>query len=153
MFAFVVKYLGFLKHVPLLPNVFDNLLKIQALLTKPQVLDWIDEIEASVLRWEGANTTTHEYGGIQFNIRHKEIGHIHSNGLVDVLLSKTLKSQLLSECRITNHHTFQQSGWVSFYLRTSEDKAYAIRLLKLAADKVVLNKRLNTATLKAGFRC
>jgi hypothetical protein len=141
MFGFVIRYLSFLKHVPLLPYMFDNLLKIRALLTNPQLLDWIDEIEAEVLKWDKASITMHKYGGIQFNIMHKEIGHIHSNGLVDILLSTAIKDQLLRERCITSHHTFKNSGWISFYIRTKEDKAYAIRLLKLATTRG-LNKHL-----------
>jgi hypothetical protein len=135
MFAFIVKRFGFLKHVPLLPHVFDSWLKVYSMLAQPRVLHYIDEIEAEVLSWKCASVSLHKYGGTQFNVDKKEIGHIHSNGLMDVLLNKSLKRELLQTGRITDHHTFNNSGWISFYVRTPNDKLYAIDLLKLANNK------------------
>lgn len=132
----MVRYLSFLKHIPLFPQVFDSLLKIRVFLRKPYLLDWFDEIEAEVLRWEGTDVGLHQYGGIQFNHRGKEIGHLHSNGLLDVLYTKEMKGLLLKEGRIQPHHVFEKSGWISFYILTQEDKNYAKELLKMAYDKV-----------------
>jgi hypothetical protein len=137
MFNFIVKHVGFLKHVPLLPHVFDSWLKVYSMLTQPRVLHYIDEIEAEVLTWKYASISLHKYGGTQFNVDRKEIGHIHSNGLMDVLLKKSLKRELLQAGRITNHHTFNNSGWISFYIRNDSDRDYAIRLLKLSGCKSI----------------
>lgn len=135
VFSFVVRHLSFLKHVPLFPQVFDSMLKIRVFLTKPDLLDWFDEIETEVLRWEGTDVSLHQYGGIQFNRKGKEIGHLHSNGLLDVLYTKERKGLLLKEGRIQPHHVFEKSGWISFYIVSQEDKDYAKELLKMAYDK------------------
>jgi predicted DNA-binding protein (MmcQ/YjbR family) len=135
LFSFVVRHLSFFKHVPLFPHVFDSLLKLRVFLTKPYLLDWFDEIEAEVLRWEGTVISLHQYGGVQFNHNGKEIGHLHSNGLLDVLYTKEMKLLLLKEGRIQPHHVFEKSGWISFYILSQEDKNYAAALLKMAYDK------------------
>jgi hypothetical protein len=135
MFSFVVKYLGFLKYVPGLALLFDSWLKLRTLITNPYILDHIDEIEAEVLKWKNTCVDFHKYGGLQFNYNTKEMGHIHSNGLVDILLSREIKKQLLTEGHIKNHHLFKNSGWISFYVHTPADTVYAIRLLKLAYDR------------------
>ncbi len=137
MFSFTLKYLGFLKHIPLLPHLFDNLLKINSVIFRPQLLDWIDEIEKEASGWNGITTAMHKYGGLQFNFCRHEIGHIHSNGVVDVLLSRNIKRQLLQEGRINDHHTFSRSGWVTFYIKHQQDKVYALHLLKLAVGERV----------------
>lgn len=134
LFSFVVRHLSFLKHVPLFPHVFDSLLKFRVFLTKPYLLDGFDEIEAEVMRWEGTAVGLHRYGGIQFNRKGKEIGHLHSNGLLDVLYTKEMKARLLKEGRIQSHHVFEKSGWISFYILRPEDKNYAKELLKMAYD-------------------
>jgi len=131
MFWFVVRYLGFLKHIPGLGFVFDSWLKISTLLTNPLLLDLIDEIEHDVIRWEGVTITLHKYGGIQFNYKGREIGHIHGNGLLDMLLNRQLKQQLMSDGKIQDHHVFKNTGWISFYIKTTADKKYALELLKL----------------------
>jgi hypothetical protein len=41
----------------------------------------------------------------------------------------------MKEGRIQHHHSFKNSGWVSFYIKTEDDKEYAISLLKLGYDR------------------
>ncbi len=132
MFSFVVRYLGFLKIIPLLPQVFDSLLRLYVFFDRSYLLDWFDEIEEEVLTWEGTSVSLHKFGGLQFNYNGKEIGHIHSNGLLDALYSKEMKQRLLEKDRIKPHHVFEQSGWISFYIVNDQDKAYAKELLKIA---------------------
>ena len=126
----VVKYLGFLKHVPLLPHLFDGLLKIGLLISNKAVLGYLDEIENEVLSWKQTSLQLHKYGGIQFNLGGREIGHIHGNGLLDILFSKDIKAQLIKGGRAKEHHIFKNSGWISFYIRTHDESLVAIELLR-----------------------
>jgi len=105
------------------------------LICKPNVLNWLDDIEKEVSSWEGISISIHKYGGIQFNYNAKEIGHLHSNGLLDILYNKQIKKQLLEGGRIQPHHVFEKSGWISFHIVNSGDKDYAKELLKIAYDK------------------
>jgi hypothetical protein len=143
VFTLVIKYLGFLKGVPLAGLVFDSCLKLWTFTTNRPLLDWMDNIEANVLTWPGTTSTLHKYGGMQFNANGVEIGHIHSNGLLDMLLNRQVKQQLLTEGHITDHHTFVNSGWISFYIRTEDDATYALSLLRLGYDHIagLNNKR------------
>jgi len=130
MFDFIIKYFSFLKHIPLLPHVFDAFIRLQTFLFNKKVLEHIDVIEKTVLSWEKTSAGMHRYGGLQFNVNNREIGHIHSNGLVDVLLKKEIKEQLMKEGRVEDHHIFGRSGWVSLHLRTEHDKQLALELLE-----------------------
>ncbi len=94
----------------------------------------MDVIEAEVSTWENITIHLHKYGGLQFDYGGKEIGHIHSNGLLDMLLNRKLKAELMTDGRIQDHHSFRNSGWISFYMRTEEDKYYAIALLRLGYE-------------------
>jgi hypothetical protein len=132
MFNFIVRYFGFLKAIPLVALVFDCILKLWTLITNPTLSDLLDEIETEVLTWPGTKSTLHKYGGTQFDYQDMEIGHIHSNGLLDLLLNLKTKQQLLAEGRVTDHHTFTKSGWVSFTIKNKEDKANALALLRIA---------------------
>lgn len=143
LFHFVVKYLGFLKIIPLLPHVFDSMLKLWCLITRSYLLDWLDEIETEVLSWEGVSTSSHKYGGLQFNYKGKEIGHLHSNGLLDILYSREVKKSLLEKGRIEPHHLFEKSGWISFYIVNFHDRTYAKELLEIAYNSSL--KRCNNA--------
>jgi hypothetical protein len=135
MFSFIVKHFGFLKSIPFVALIFDSQLKLLMLITGSAIPDYLDQIEAEVLTWTGATATLHKYGGIQFNYNGTEIGHIHSNGLLDMLFDRKTKEQLFVDGKIEHHHTFINSGWISFYIKTQEDKENAIRLLRVAYSK------------------
>ncbi len=130
MFDITVKYLGFLKHIPVLPQLFDGIIKLQTFLSNKQVLDYVDEIESEILSWENTSASIHKFGGLQFDVKNKEIGHIHGNGLLDILFSREIKMDLLKNGSVKEHHTFKDSGWISFLIRKEEDKKYAIELLR-----------------------
>jgi hypothetical protein len=130
MFEFTIKYLGFLKHVPLLPQLFDAFIRMHTFIFKKEVMVYTDQIESAVLSWKGTSLKMHRYGGIQFEVNGKEIGHIHSNGLLDILFKKDIREQLVREGRAIEHHTFEKSGWISLYIRTEADKKNALELLE-----------------------
>jgi len=136
MFGLIVKYFGFLKAVPLLPHVFDGLLYLHTYFTNTRLLDCIDLITNEVLSWDDTENALHKYGGLQFNSRGKEIGHIHGNGILDIRFSRKIKEQLIVEGRVVPHHVFKDSGWVSFYMQGMGDFDYAIKLLRMSYLKI-----------------
>ena len=117
--------------------MFDSLIRVWVLLTQLELLIWLDEIETEVLSWQNTNVSIHKYGGLQFNYLGKEIGHIHSNGLLDVLFKLKTKGTLMEIGRISHHHVFIKSGWVSFYIKQPDDKSYALQLLRLKYEGLV----------------
>ena len=130
MFDNTLKYAGFLKHIPLLPQLFEGMIKIHTLITNKKVIDYTDDIEQVVLSWEGTSVRNHKFGGLQFDVNSKEMGHIHGNGLLDVLFSREIKNKLMQEGRVQDHHVFKNSGWISFLILNEEEKKYAIRILR-----------------------
>jgi Family of unknown function (DUF5519) len=130
MFNITVKYFGFLKHIPLLPHLFDSFMKIGILFSNKHILDYIDDIENEVLSWNNTTVHLHKFGGIQFDVNKKEIGHIHSNGILDILFTREIKEQLIKQGKAKEHHTFKNSGWITLYIKTAEDKNTAIELLR-----------------------
>lgn len=132
MFDWVVKYLGFLKHVPVLPHVFDVMFKVISIFQNKYLLDYIDDIEAEITSWQNTSVTAHKYGGIQFNKHAHELGHLHGNGLLDVLFSRNQKALVMKQYPVQDHHVFKNSGWVSFRIKTDKDKQMAIDLLRHA---------------------
>ncbi|WP_293789201.1 luciferase family protein [uncultured Pedobacter sp.] len=132
MFHFIVYRLNFLKGVPLFALIYDSCLKIAMFLAAPERLGWFDDIENEVLSWDGTNVSLHKFGGTQFNYGRKEIGHLHSNGLLDILVGRQVKQELLASGKAEVHHIFKESGWISFYILTEKDLINAKCLLKEA---------------------
>ena len=135
MFNFAVKYLAFFKFIPLVPWIFDTMILLWNFFFNPRLLKVIGKIEEQASAWPGMNTGIHKFGGVQFNFNDKEIGHIHSNGILDILFNTKVKSELVNKGWVKDHHIFKNSGWISFYIKGESDLEHALSLLKLSYDR------------------
>src|SRR5688572_21652543 len=104
MFKFIVTYLGFLKHVPFCAAFLEAWMTMYNSVANPRILNAIDLIEKEVVAWQGVDLSLHRFGGIQFNYNGKEIGHIHGNGILDIVFTTKTKKSLMVDRRVTDHH-------------------------------------------------
>jgi hypothetical protein len=139
VFAFVIKRLNFLKNLYPLPLIFDVLMMIFTWAFRHDVYLVISKVEETVSSWPGTDISLHKYGGFQYNINNHEIGHVHSNGVVDILFDLKTKEQLLAQYSLQDHHTFKDSGWVSYYIRKRKDEAEVIKLLRISFERHSFN--------------
>jgi Family of unknown function (DUF5519) len=93
-----------------------------------------DLIEAQVLSWEGITTHPHRFGGREYRLGSREIGHIHGQELVDVPLPVKLRDEMIAAGLAERHHILPDSGWVSIWLRTPEDVQHAITVLERSLE-------------------
>jgi len=86
-------------------------------------------ITKAVTDWEGVTVQPHRFGGVEYKIGKREIGHIHGDHLVDIPFPKKVRDEIVQAGRAQAHHILPESGWVSIYLRQPEDVGQAIDLL------------------------
>jgi hypothetical protein len=86
-------------------------------------------ITQAVSAWEEVTVQPHRFGGVEYRIGKREIGHIHGDHMVDIPFPKKVRDEIVSAGRAQAHHILPESGWVSFYLRQPEDVGRAIDLL------------------------
>ncbi len=86
-------------------------------------------ITNAVTAWEGVTAAPHRFGGVEYRIGKREIGHIHGDHLVDIPFPKKVRDEIVAAGRAQPHHILPETGWVSFYLRQEEDVEQAIALL------------------------
>ena len=89
-----------------------------------------ERITKAVTSWEGVTAYPHRFGGVEYAIGKREIGHIHGDHLVDIPFPKKVRNEIIVAGRAQPHHILPKSGWVSFYLREEEDIEKAIALLR-----------------------
>jgi hypothetical protein len=89
-----------------------------------------EEITQAALAWEGVTAHPHRFGGTEFRLGKREIGHLHGDHLVDIPFPKKVRDEVVAAGRAAPHHILPDSGWVSFYLREMADVERAIALLK-----------------------
>jgi hypothetical protein len=92
----------------------------------------LDVIEQQVSSWNGVSTSTHRFGGVEFNLAGREIGHLHHNGMADISFNKAIRDQLVAEGKAEPHHILPGTGWITFYIHSDADKDPAIWLFRLA---------------------
>ena len=88
-----------------------------------------ETITSVVTAWEGVTAQPHRFGGLEYVIGKREIGHIHGDELVDIPFPKKIRDEIVQAGQAEPHHILPETGWVSFYLRQPEDVQRAIALL------------------------
>jgi len=86
-------------------------------------------ITNAVTSWAGVTVAPHRFGGMEYVIGRREIGHIHGDQLVDIPFPKKVRDEIVAAGRAQPHHILPETGWVSFYLREENDVEKAITLL------------------------
>jgi hypothetical protein len=92
------------------------------------------KIDAAVHSWPGVTSQPHRFGGTEYNLARREIGHVHGDSLVDIPFPKKVRNELVAAGRAEPHHVLPESGWVSIFLREASDVDRAIDLLHLSFD-------------------
>ena len=99
-----------------------------------------ENIKRAVSSWVGMETHPHRFGGTEFRIGKREIGHIHGDTLVDIPFPKKIRDEIVAAGEAQAHHILPDSGWVSFYLLQEEDVEKAIQLLKRSYELALRQK-------------
>jgi hypothetical protein len=133
--AWLFRHVPFLRLAPGLPALFDTLLLAGTVLLHPERRTSLHAIETAILSWPGVTTKIHRFGGTEFNLGRREIGHLHGNGLLDIPFTRPLRDEAVGAGRALPHHIFPRSGWISFYIRGEEDVPNAISLLWRSYDR------------------
>ena len=125
-----IRTFGFLKNIPVLPQIVDVLMLGYSFIFRREVAQCIDALETEIREWNNVNRHLHKYGGIQFDVGKKEMGHIHGNGMVDIHFPMAIRNELIETGKALPHHTLPNSGWISIWIRTKEDKDIILELFR-----------------------
>ncbi len=87
-------------------------------------------IKDTVTGWEGVQAQPHRFGGVEYTLGTREIGHVHGDQLVDIPFPKRVRDELVAAGAAQPHHVLPETGWVSFYIRSEADVERAIGLLQ-----------------------
>ncbi|MFH5798265.1 luciferase family protein [Haladaptatus sp. CMAA 1911] len=94
--------------------------------------DAIDAIVTEVSEWDGVNAGEHRYGGTEFAIGPREIGHVHRWGILDIAFPRRVRNELVAEGKTGPHHIYPESGWTTFRVEGPDDVDEALWLLRLS---------------------
>jgi hypothetical protein len=97
----------------------------------------LDKIEKEILSWPNVTVEQHKFGGVEFRLNKREMGHIHGDRLADLPFPMKTRNELVSSGRASPHHVMPQSGWVSYWIeKGEEDVAAIIGLFRLRYEQL-----------------
>ena len=86
-------------------------------------------VRAAVGSWEGVTTHDHRFGGIEFRVGRRELGHLHST-IADLPFPRRVRDELIAAGRARPHHVLPQSGWVTVPMGTASEVSNVIELFR-----------------------
>jgi hypothetical protein len=89
----------------------------------------VDRVRQAVEQWNGVTVHTHRFGGIEFRVGRRELGHLHPS-FADLPFPRTVRDELVRTGRAKPHHILPESGWVTVPMRTASDVQNVIALLR-----------------------
>ena len=94
-------------------------------------------IAAVVTAWPGVTAEAHSFGGVEFRLGRRELGHVHGDRLADIPFPKRVRDELIKKGRVRPHHVLPNSGWASRSIGSPADADEVIELLRLNYDRAV----------------
>jgi Family of unknown function (DUF5519) len=96
-----------------------------------------ETIRDELLSWEGVTAEPHRFGGVEFLLGRRELGHLHGDRLADLPFPRRVRDELVASGRALPHHVLPDSGWVSVRIAGPEDVANVVELFRLSYDRAV----------------
>ncbi len=93
-----------------------------------------DRIVREISKLEGVVASPHSFGGTEFRLGRRELGHVHGDNWADIVFPMEVRNRLVREGRAEPHHILPQSGWITFRFTTEEDVLRAAELFKLSYE-------------------
>jgi hypothetical protein len=99
------------------------------------------EIEDVVGAWDGVTAEPHRFGGVEFRVGKRELGHLHGDHLADFPFTVKLRDELIDVGRVERHRILPDSGWASRRIGDEEDVADVIELFRLQYERTTSETR------------
>ncbi len=72
-----------------------------------------ERITATVGSWPDVEIGPHRFGGVEFRLGRRELGHLHGDRIADLPFPRRVRDELIAAGRARAHHVLPDSGWVT----------------------------------------
>jgi hypothetical protein len=86
----------------------------------------IDAIKKEILSWPNVTVESHRFGGIEFRLNKREMGHIHGESVADLPFPMKTRNDLVASGRVSPHHVLPKSGWVSYWINKHKEQQHEV---------------------------
>lgn len=96
----------------------------------------LEKVQQELLSWPGVTSGTHRFGGTEFRVNNREMGHMHGSGWADLPFPMSVRDELVRAGKVSPHHILPQSGWVTFYVKEEGDADDLIVLFRMQYERL-----------------
>lgn len=111
---------------------------------KDTPMEITDQIRQEILGWPGVTEEPHRFGGIEFRLGKRELGHLHGDYLADLPFPVRIREELVAAGKAMPHHILPASGWVSYPIRDADAVPGALALFRLAYERATVKGAVST---------
>ena len=94
-----------------------------------------EQIAATVGSWPGVESAPHRFGGVEFRVGRRELGHLHGDRIADLPFPRRVRDELIAEGRARPHHVLPDSGWITVSIRSPSEAENAVQLFRMAYER------------------
>jgi hypothetical protein len=94
-----------------------------------------EQITETVQSWPGVESAPHRFGGIEFKVGRRELGHLHGDRIADLPFPRRVRDELIADGRARPHHVLPDSGWVTVSIRSADEADRAVELFRMAYER------------------
>jgi len=110
---------------------------------------WMTDLVNEISSWPGISICEHRFGGIEFRLGQRELGHVHDFGIVDIPFTVTIRDALVRSGLARRHRWLPNSGWST--ISAMDDTDRAIKLLRLSFLRVELRSASSAIATSAAL--
>jgi Luciferase len=97
-------------------------------------------ISAVVGSWPEIEVGAHRFGGTEFRLGRRELGHLHGESHADIAFPRRVRDELVAAGRALPHRAIPDSGWVSVPIDDEAGIARALDLFRMAYERALAAK-------------
>jgi hypothetical protein len=100
-----------------------------------------EKVKTELMSWPGVTSQPHRFGGIEFRVNGREMGHMHGGRFADLPFPMTIRNELVKDGRAFPHHVLPNSGWVTFLINEEVDITSLINLFRIQYETLSRRSR------------
>ncbi|MGN6872680.1 MAG: luciferase domain-containing protein [Solirubrobacteraceae bacterium] len=94
-----------------------------------------EQITETVQSWPGVEAAPHRFGGTEFRVGRRELGHLHGDRIADLPFPRRVRDELIAEGRARPHHVLPASGWITVSIGSPDEANEALELFRMAYER------------------
>jgi MFS family permease len=95
-----------------------------------------ENIKQQILSWSGVTSSPFHFGGVEFRVNKRDMGHIHGEKLADLPFPIEIRKDLIASGKALPHIIYPESMWVSYFIRSEEDAPKIVDLFRLQYERL-----------------